>query len=167
MLHDIANILTAKVELEDGHRSPDMQYRMATSAQSGVAFETAWSETLSHLSSKAKGYILGGVQLVIGFKISYPSPDNLNLHVWRRRIAEECKEASNGFLKEVEDQIIEGNVTHPGVLKIRLGDFASTRDIAEQYPNADLSKEIALDYEDLARYYRKAKQIHNRSSMNT
>ena len=133
-------------------REPDQQFFMKGSYYPGVVIEIAYSESFEKLRHKAYDFIVrsgGEVQLVIGLVIG--SNESLKISAWRPEFYR-SKNKDAVRMKAIVDQDIirDSNGTlKPGSLRFHLQDFG--RDIATKYPDADLTKEIVLDYDVLTK----------------
>lgn len=161
LVRDIRSGYSRSVHIDGfkAFRQPDKQFFIKGSYFPGIVIEVAYSESFKELRRKAYDLIVGSegsVQLVIGLEIE--SENLFKLSTWRP----EYYRSENGDAVRMkattnQDIIRDSDGTFkPGCLRFHLQDFGT--DLATNYPDAELTKEIALDYDVLNEYLIEAEQ---------
>lgn len=153
LIHDIRPALSSHVKLSDPKtfREPDQQFFIKGSYYPGVVIEIAYSESFEQLQHKAYDFTVrsgGEVQLVIGLERAREK--SFKISTWQPEFYQ-FKNKDAVRMKTVVDQDIirdSDGTLRPGSLRFHLQDFG--RNLATRYPDADLTKEIVLDYGVLA-----------------
>ena len=134
-------------------RQPDQQFRDKKTYYPGVVMEIARSQSFKQLRRKAFDFIVksdGRVQLVIGLEVGHKKV--FKISCWRPEFYR-LKNPDAMRMKTVINQEIireSDGTLRSGDLRFHLQDFST--DLANKYPDADLTKEIVLDYHILAKY---------------
>ncbi|KAF7512260.1 hypothetical protein GJ744_001828 [Endocarpon pusillum] len=169
LIRDIRAALSATIKVYGPNTfvSPDQQFFVKGLRFPGVVIEIAHTQVFKKLRRKARKLItrsLGKVHLVIGletgrksFKISAWCPEfhqieNQDALRMKTMVDQDIIRDSDGTLK-------------PGSFRFYLRDFGT--DLATKYPNADLTEEIVLSYNDLAEYLIDAEEDDIPSSPDT
>lgn len=117
----------------------------------GVVVEVAYSESTRHVSRKAFDYLTyscGGIQTVIGLDAHYhASTFCVDLYVWTPTTT-------------IKKEICKGDSINSDTLVIPLSAFGPPDELASEYPEADLDKEIILSFEELTACFREALMLH-------
>jgi hypothetical protein len=148
----------------DGHREPDQQFAIEDCYYPGVVIEVAYSQSFEELERKADDLIVnseGNIQLVIGLETE--SKKAFKISAWRPDFTRSENENKNTVAMKtiIEQDTIrdEDGKVKSGSITFQLQDFGTN--LAITYPDADLTKEIVLHYNDLAGYLVKAEKRKN------
>ena len=164
LIQDIEAGLARSVWFDDSKnkREPDQQFLVRGSYYPGVIIEVAYSQSFKKLRRKAYDFIVGStgsVQLVIGLETGNKKSKSFKISVWRPEFYRSENKDAVRMKTIAERDIIRGSdgTLKPGYLRFHLRDF--DEDLTIKYPYAELTKEITLDYDVLARYLIRAEQF--------
>jgi hypothetical protein len=146
----------------DGHREPDQQYAVEDCYYPGVVIEMAYSQPFEELRCKADNFIVdsyGNIQLVIALETG--NKKACKISAWRPDFTRSENEDTVAMKTIIEQDTIrdEDGKVKSGSITFQLQDFGTN--LAITYPDADLTKEIVLHYNDLAGYLVKAEKWEN------
>jgi hypothetical protein len=146
----------------DGHREPDQQYAVEDCYYPGVVIEIAYSQPFEELRCKADDFIVdsyGNIQLVIALEIE--NKKACKISAWRPDFTRSENEDTVAKKAIIEQDTIrdEDGKVKSGSITFQLQDFGTN--LAITYPDADLTKEIVLHYNDLAGYLVEAEKWEN------
>jgi len=148
----------------DEHRQSDQQFAIEDCYYPGVVIELAYPQSFEELQCKADDLIVdsyGNIQLVIGLETD--NKKACKISAWRPDFTRSENENKNTVAMKtiIEQDTIrddDGKVKS-GSMTFQLQDFGTN--LAITYPDADLTKEIVLHYNDLAGYLVKAEKREN------
>jgi hypothetical protein len=146
----------------DGHRQPDQQFAIKDCYYPGVVIELAYPQSFEELQCKADDLIVdsyGNVQLVIGLETG--NKKACKISAWRPDFTRSENEDTVAKKAIIEQDTIrdEDGKVKSGSITFQLQDFGTN--LAITYPDADLTKEIVLHYNDLAGYLVEAEKWEN------
>jgi hypothetical protein len=164
LIQSISSIGSADIKLldVDGHRQPDQQFAIEDCYYPGVVIELAYPQSFEELQCKADDLIVdsyGNVQLVIGLETG--NKKACKISAWRPDFTRSENEDTVAMKTIIEQDIIrdKDGKLKPGSMTFQLQDFGMN--LATTYPDADLTKEIVLHYNDLADYLAEGEDLEN------
>ena len=162
LIESIGELSSRRIKFHgsDGHRAPDGQFLIEGSYYPGVVVEVAYSQSFKSLKEKAENFIVGSngsIQLVIGLETESKTPYQIS--AWRPGITRSGNQDVVTMGAVIEQDVIQESdgKLKPGSMTFQLKDFGTN--LATTYPNAHLTKVIALHYNDLADYLAQAKKF--------
>ena len=162
LIQSIRDLSSRQIKLygSDSRRAPDRQFLIKGSYYPGVVIELAYSQSFESLRWKAQDLIVnsdGRIQLVIGLEIE--GKKSYKISAWRADFIRSEDKVTVRMKAVIEQDVIRDSdgKLKPGSMTFQLNDFGTN--LATTYPNADLTKVIALHYNDLADYLAEAEEF--------